>query len=257
MTRIRSFLTNVPVAAAAFAAGCTSAQVASCGPPGCDDSCTPGCCSPGAGGYGYGTCGTGGYCGPGSGCLGGGGLGSGCLGAGGCHPVSGWLFRRRTFAVPDTLPLGSTVRAHYHTMETNAEASDFILHRGEFVYNTAELTPAGKDHIVEIAARAKAAPFPVLVERSLNNSDPELDARRRNLVAQVLTDFGLPEANQRTIVSPAYGRHPNSMEAQIDYYQFLYTRGGGAYGGFGNGGAGGFGGGAGGSFGGVGGAGFF
>lgn len=252
MTRIRSFLTNVPVAAAAFAAGCTSAQVASCGDPGCGDSCTPGCCSPGVGGYG--TCGPGGYCG--NGCLGGGclGGGGGCLGAGGCHPVSGWLFRRRTFAVPDTLPLGSTVRAHYHTMETNAEASDFILHRGEFVYNTAELTPAGRDHIVEIAARAKAAPFPVLVERSENNSDPELDARRRNLVAQILTDFGLPEANQRTIVSPAYGRHPNSMEAQIDYYQFLYTRGGGGVGNFGAGGGVGS---AGGSFGGVGGAGFF
>ena len=221
MTRFRRLLTSLPVAAAACAAGCAHHSVGSCGPSGCD-TCGPT--------YGPG------ICVPGS-------CGAGC-----CRQVGGWLFQRRTFAVPDTLPLGSTVRAHYHTMETNAEASDFILHRYEFVDNTAELTPAGRDHVVEIAARSRSAPFPILVERSENNSDPELDARRRNLVAQVLTDFGVPEANQRTVVSPAYGRHANSLEAEVDYSQYIYSRG---TGGFGNGsGAGGFGGGAGGGFGG-------
>lgn len=209
----RRALTSLPIAAAAFAAGCSINQVGYCGGTDCD-SCGPGGCPPGA-------CGNG-----------------GCVGSAGgpCRQVGGWLFRRRTFAVPDTLPLGSTVRAHYHTMEANAEASDFILHRYEFVYNTAELTPAGRDHIVEIAARSKSAPFPILVERSENNSDPELDARRRNLIAQVLTDFGVPEANQRTIVSPAYGRHANELETEMDYGRFIYSRG---YGGFGNNGGGG------------------
>lgn len=228
MTRFRRLLTAFPVAAAALSTGSVYGQVSSCGDTGCDPYCGPG------------------YCGPG--------VPVGVSMPGGCCRQAGsWLFQRRTFAVPDTLPLGSTVRAHYHTMEANAEASDFILHRYEFVYNTAELTPAGRDHIVEIAARAKSAPFPILVERSENNSDPELDARRRNLIAQVLTDFGLPEANQRTIVSPAYGRHPNSLETEVEYRQFIYSRGFGGTGyGAGGAGTGGFGGG----FGGGGGAGF-
>lgn len=222
MTRFRKALTTLPMAAA-FSAGCVTCGASDC--DSCGSRSGPGICVPGA--YGAGGC---------------------------CQQAGGWLFRRRTFAVPDTLPLGSTVRAHYHTMETNAEASDFILHRYEFVDNTAELSPAGRDHVVEIAARAKSAPFPVLVERSENNSDPELDARRRNLVAQILTDFGVPEANQRTIVSPAYGRHPNSIEAEIDYGQYIYSRGTEGFGNNGGYGAGGFG--AGGFGGGGGGFGF-
>src|SRR5579863_5694555 len=66
--------------------------------------------------------------------------------------------------VPDRYPLGSVNRAHYQTMEANAEASDFVLHQNEFVGETAELTPYGKDHILEIAARARTAPFPIVVE---------------------------------------------------------------------------------------------
>jgi len=161
-------------------------------------------------------------------------------------------------AIPDTYPLGSVNRAHYHTMETNGEAADFIFHRNEFVGSTAELVPYGKDHIVEVAARMRSAPFPVLIERSENNSDPELDAHRRRIVAQVLTDFGVPEADQRTIVSPSYGRGINSREGEYNYYQFLYSGyNNGFGGGFGNGGgfgggfgAGGFGGAFGGGFGG-------
>jgi hypothetical protein len=145
----------------------------------------------------------------------------------------------RSPATPETLPLGSTVRAHYHTMEANGEAADFILHDHEFVRNSAELTPYGKDHILEVAARMRSTPFPVLVERSENNSDPELDAHRRNIVAQVLYSLGNPDADQRTIVAPAYGKGLNSQEAETDYNNFVFTRDGGG-GGFNN--VGGFGG---------------
>ena len=89
---------------------------------------------------------------------------------------------RRSFAIPNTYPLGSTVRAHYHQMEMNGEAVDFCINRVHFVFNTAELTCDGKDHVMEIAARMRSNPFPVMVERSENNSDPELDQHRRNTV---------------------------------------------------------------------------
>ena len=150
---------------------------------------------------------------------------------------------RRNLAIPDTFPLGSVNRAHYQAMETNGEAVDFILHRNEFVGSTAELTPAGKDHIMEIAARMRSAPFPVIVERGENNSDPELDQHRQQIVALILRDFGNADAFQRTFVGTAYGKGLNSQEAQIDYYRFIGTRGGFGGGGFGNSGGGNFGGG--------------
>lgn len=157
--------------------------------------------------------------------------------------------RWRSRAIPEQLPLGVINRAHYQAMETNAEAVDFILYDHDFVLNTAELTSDGKDKILEIAARMRSAPFPVIVERSENNSDPELDAYRRNLIAQILTDLGNPDADQRTVVSTAYGPGYNSIEAQRDWYLHIGGGGGGLNqfgGGFGGGIGGGFGGGFGG-----------
>lgn len=134
---------------------------------------------------------------------------------------------RRSFAIPNTYPLGSTVRDHYHQMEMNGEASDFILHRHEFVRNTAELNSTGKDHVMEIAARMRSNPFPVLVERSENNSDPELDQLRRNIVTQILIDFGNSDAATRCIVATPYNKHLNGMEAEPDWYRWIGIRGGG------------------------------
>lgn len=126
-------------------------------------------------------------------------------------------------------------------METNGEAADFIFHRHDFVGQTAELTPDARDKILEIAVRMKSAPFPVIVERSENNCDPELDLLRRNLVAQILTEYGVPDADCRTVVAPSYGRGYNAIQAEPTYYQYLQQNRGynnglfGGYGGFGNG----------------------
>lgn len=179
------------------------------------------------------------------------GCGSGCGGA--SYWTSLAFMHRRSGAIPQTLPLGSTVRSHYQVMETNAEASDFIIHQHEFIAETAQLTPDGKDHILEIAARMRSAPFPVLIERTWNNADPELDAHRRNLVAQILTDLGNPDAQHRTVVATTYGPGYNDLQAEPMYYQHVLGGGGvgGGFGTYGNnfGTYGGFGGGAGGAVG--------
>jgi|GEM_PF-2076944 len=170
----------------------------------------------------------------------------GCGHGGAVHgKLFGWLHRPSN-AVPEVLPLGSLVRAHDQVMETNAEAADFIMHRLNFVGQTAELTPDGKDRVLEIAARMRSAPFPVLVEREPNNADPELDALRRNLIAQILTDLGNPDAQQRTIVSNAYGPGYWSAPAQSTYWQYIgnfgnnnnFGNNGGNFGGGGGGGGG-------------------
>lgn len=107
-------------------------------------------------------------------------------------------------AVPDALPLGSISRAHWHTMETNGEASDFVMYRNEFADGSPNLSPFGRDHIMEIAARMPTAPFPVLIERSDENGNPELDALRRTNVVQLLSQLGVHDAHQRTVVSQPY-----------------------------------------------------
>lgn len=128
----------------------------------------------------------------------------------------------RSNAIPEIYPLGSVLRAHTHAMQTNAEATDFVFFRHEFVGETGELTPDGKDHVLEVAARMRSAPFPVVIERSENNANPELDAHRRGLIAQMLTDFGNPDAPQRTFVSPAYGPGQSSVTAEQSYYQTIW-----------------------------------
>lgn len=157
-----------------------------------------------------------------------------------CWPFGKNHYPATRYAIPDVMPLGSIVRSHWHVMETNAEATDFVMYRCEFVDNTSELTPAGQSHIAEIAARMPSTPFPVIIQQSMNNSDPELDQIRRDLVIRVLSDLGAPDAARRTFVSQPYSNGVNSMEAEQDYGQFRSVRrnnnGAGGTGGAGGGG---------------------
>lgn len=160
---------------------------------------------------------------------GGGGYGNTCQNECEDSCYSWWPWSRNhypatRYAIPDVMPLGSIVRSHWHMMETNAEASDFVIYRHEFVENSSELTPYGKDHIAEIAARMPTAPFPVLVQRSMHNADPELDRIRRELVVRVLADLGNYDAERRTVVSQPYSNGLNGMEAEQDYGRFRNVR---------------------------------
>lgn len=138
-------------------------------------------------------------------------------------------------AVPDMMPLGAISRAHWHMMETNGEAADFVIHYHEFVDSSSELTPYGRDHIAEIAARMSSSPFPVIVQRHKFNADPELDSIRRDLVVRVLTDLGNPDADHRTVVSQPYSDGINSMEGEADYSRVRGSRNMQNTGGFGGG----------------------
>ena len=161
---------------------------------------------------------------------------------------------------PGLSPQGTLTDPIWIAQEENAEPSKFVLYQHEFVYNQARLNWAGEDHIKQIAARLHSgANFPVLVERSVTSKredteskypvhlNPELDMQRRCVVVQLLTALGVPDAEQRVIVSPQLNRAMQDGEAERSYYRsFMY---GGGMGGFG-GGFGGFGGGMGGGFGG-------
>jgi uncharacterized membrane protein YgcG len=181
--------------------------------------------------------------------------------AGCCNPCGGGGCRFFNFPnhdrnmIPNVFPLGSVMRAHIHSEQTNAEASDMIFNLVHFTGETAHLTPDGKDHLMEVAARMRSTPFPVLVERTPNNANPQLDAERRVVVARYLADLGNPDSDQRTLVATPYSRGVNSYEGEADYYTNFNFRGGNNFGnnstgsnGFGGGFGGGGGGGAGGGF---------
>ncbi len=62
------------------------------------------------------------------------------------------------------LPLGAAVAPFVQTMETNGEAMDFVIHQHEWIGTTAQLTPAGQTHLMQIARRLADVPYPVIIE---------------------------------------------------------------------------------------------
>lgn len=148
-------------------------------------------------------------------------------------------------------PLGTISDPVWQQQETNAEASDFVIHEHEWKGNTLELNLAGKDHVKQIAARTEETPFPVIVERSTMsvdhesrfkypvNNDPELDLARRKFMVQALLQMGVYDAEERVVISPALTPGYTGFQAEAAYYRGMSNRGGG-FGGGGGGGGGGF-----------------
>lgn len=154
-------------------------------------------------------------------------------------------------------PLGTVSDPIWQQQEENAEASDFVIYEHEWVHNSSRLNPAGMEHVKQIAHRAAATPFPVLVERSSMSVDPstqykfpvngheELDLERRNLVTQALLEMGVADAESRVVVSPALTPGFQEFEGERAYNRGMSDDSGGGFGfgGFGAGGMGGVGGG--------------
>ncbi len=140
-------------------------------------------------------------------------------------------------------PLGQVTDAFWDTQQTNAMASDFIFYDHEFVLETTKLTPLGEKHLQQVALRLNHVPFPVVVEESVDNKKPKLDADRRLAIIQDLARLGVCQVDRRVVVARAFGDGISAVEGEAAYYQTL--SGGGA--GFGGTGAfgtfGGFGGG--------------
>ncbi len=149
-------------------------------------------------------------------------------------------------------PLGAISDDVWRTQEHNAEASDFVLYQHEFKLNEVRLNNAGEDHVKQIADRiANGDNFPVVIQRSDTtvrpdteyklpvHPNPELDMQRRNLIATALTRLGVPDADERVVVAPAFAEGFQSQEAIRAYGRGFSQQGGGGFGGGGFGGGGG------------------
>lgn len=179
---------------------------------------------------------------------------AGCALAGGCssnpmNPAAAFYGMG-----PRMAPLGAISDGIWSEQEHDAEASKFVVYDHEFKLRSVRLNDAGEDHVKQIAAKLhEGSTFPVVVERSMNDKsrgefhypvgpNPELDNQRRDVIVAALRLMGIPDAEQRVVVAPAFAQSATSQEAETGYLRGLQPgRNSGSFGG----GFGGFGGSAG------------
>lgn len=142
----------------------------------------------------------------------------------GCHGPGGPAYDR-------PFPLGQVSDAHWETQQTNAQASHFIFYDHEFEGKTAALTPAGKQHLLQVAVRLPHVPYPIVVEQSVDNRTPKLDAQRREAILEQLTKLGVEGMDARVVVAPALAPGITAIEGEAAYYRTLNDSADGNFGG--------------------------
>ena len=154
------------------------------------------------------------------------------------------------------MPLGTLSDPAWKTQESNAEASDLVIHEHEWVANTNSLNDAGISHLMRITSRVHQTPFPIVIEPSSQSvraetehkfpihNDIKLDMSRRDLIVDTLMKRGVTDAQNRVQVGPATAPGFESFEGERAYSRGF--RGGDEGGALGRGGFGGMGGGFGG-----------
>ena len=123
-------------------------------------------------------------------------------------------------------PLGQASDAFWETQQTNAEAADFIFYDHEFVGDTAQLTPLAKRHLEQVAKRLEHVPFPIVIEETTLDPKNGLDQARRQKIIEQLARLGLPNAEERVVLSNAFPEGLTSIEAASAYsYGVLSAQG--------------------------------
>jgi hypothetical protein len=130
-------------------------------------------------------------------------------------------------------PLGAVNDVFWETQQTNAEAADFIFHDHEFRGETAQLAPAAKRHLEQVALRWEHVPFPVVIEMSEFNAKPQLDRARRQAVIEQLARLGIHNPEGRVVIADAYTPGLPGVQAERVYYRSLGNQNSGQGGRFG------------------------
>lgn len=115
-------------------------------------------------------------------------------------------------------PLGQTSDSFWETQQTNAEAADFVFYDHEFSGETATLAPGAKRHLESVALRLAHVPFPVVVEQSMYNAKPELDAARRQTIVMQLGRMGVTNAEERVVVANSFAEGFTAVEGEQAFY---------------------------------------
>jgi hypothetical protein len=115
-------------------------------------------------------------------------------------------------------PVGQVSDSFWETQQTNAEAADFIFYDHEFRGNTAELAPGARRHLEQVALRLAHVPFPVVIEQSPHNKQPQVDEARRRAIVEHLARMGVADCHDRVIIAGAFPEGLTAQEAEGAYY---------------------------------------
>lgn len=148
-----------------------------------------------------------------------------CGGAGGRNGNRGVAPYDRPF------PLGAVNDTFWETQQTNAEAADFIFFDHEFRGETAQLAPAAKRHLEQVALRWEHVPFPVVVEMSEHNAKPQLDRARRQAIIEQLARLGIHNPEGRVVIADSYTPGLPGVQAERLYYRSMGNQFNGGMGG--------------------------
>lgn len=159
---------------------------------------------------------------------------AGCHHGDDCNTGGGRRGNRNGVMADRPFPLGQVSDSFWETQQTNAEAADFIFYDHEFRGNTAELGPAAKKHLMQVALRLEHVPFPVVIEESPGSHSPaeiarraEIDQARRQTIVEQLARLGVGNIEERVIVANAFPEGYTGVESEGSYYNVI----GGAFGG--------------------------
>jgi hypothetical protein len=142
-----------------------------------------------------------------------------------CGPGGGHGRHANLPPVDPPFPVGQVTDAFWETQQTNAEAADFIFYDHEFRGNTAELAPGAKKHLEQVALRLEHVPFPVVVEQSPHDKQPEVDQARRRTIIEQLARLGVTSVEERVVVANAFPEGLTAQEAEASYYGGVLTGG--------------------------------
>ncbi len=118
-------------------------------------------------------------------------------------------------------PLGTYVNRLNLTQANKAEAADFVFYPDEWYMNGTQLGPYGKYHLKEVIKRLATVPFPVVIQPI--SEVPTNDARRQLIVA-ALAAAGVPDPEPRVIIAYSDAEGLRGEDAELTYYQLLYSR---------------------------------
>jgi len=121
--------------------------------------------------------------------------------AAGCHET-GWVWPTDRCAdipcgaIPQ--PAGVYCCQWQNAQKFRAEQDKFVIYQYEWFQGGDHLGPDGRRHVEAIAQGLAAVPFPVIVEKS--NDNTKLDETRKQQVIATLTTLGAPDAERRVIL---------------------------------------------------------
>lgn len=177
---------------------------------------------------------------------------------GGCSGTWKYFDVDRCATIPSgaiPVPAGTHVNAWQDGQVASAAKDRGVFYQNEFLPKSAELSPSGREHVIEAVQQALYNSVPIVVEQS---SDPALDGARLQAVHATFESAGVVLAPEQIFVAKPAALGFDGFRAQQAVRSSMNNGGGGmGGGGMGGGGMGGGGMGGGGMGGGFGGGGIF